>query len=67
MLDTLLVLAPYLPVVRNADVVDVVVRGGVLDVSDGVACLAAEKDPTSLDTFRVQEYATLCSFDEGRI
>jgi len=36
MLDILLVLAPYLPVVRKAEVVDVVVRGGVLDVSDGV-------------------------------
>ena len=35
MLDILLVLAPYLPVVQKAEVVDVVVRGGVLDVSDG--------------------------------
>jgi len=33
----LLVLAPYLPVVQKAEVVDIVVRGGVLDVSDGVA------------------------------
>jgi len=36
MLDILLVLAPYLPGVQKAEVVDVVVRGGVLDVSDGV-------------------------------
>jgi len=53
MLDILLVLAPYLPVVQKAEVVDIVVRGGVLDVSDGVcsghevgASLAAEKDHT---------------------
>jgi len=36
MLDILLVLAPHLPVVQKAEVVEVVVRGGVLDVSDGV-------------------------------
>jgi ribosomal RNA-processing protein 12 len=36
MLDILLVLAPYLPVVQKAEVVGVVVRGGVLDASDGV-------------------------------
>ena len=36
MLDILLVLAPYLPGVQKSEVVDVVVRGGVLDVSDGV-------------------------------
>jgi len=36
MRDIFLVLAPYLPVVRKAEVVDVVVRDGVLDVSDGV-------------------------------
>ena len=36
MLDILLVLAPYLPVAQKAEVVGVVVRGGVLDVSDGL-------------------------------
>ena len=36
MLDILLVPAPYLPVVQKAEVVGVVVRGGVLDLSDGV-------------------------------
>ena len=36
MLDILLVLAPYLAVVQKAEVVVVVVRGGVLDVSDGI-------------------------------
>ena len=53
MLDILLVLAPYLPVVQKAEVVDIMVRSGVLDVSDGVcsghevgASLAAEKDHT---------------------
>lgn len=36
MLDILLVLAPYLPVAQKAEVMGVVVRGGVLDVSDGL-------------------------------
>jgi len=36
MVDILLVLAPYLPVVQKVEVVDVVVRGGVLDMSGGV-------------------------------
>ena len=35
-LGILLVLAPYLPVVQKAEVVDAVVRRGVLDVSNGV-------------------------------
>jgi len=36
MLDILLVLAPYLAVVQKAEVVGIVVRGVVFDVSDGV-------------------------------
>ena len=36
MLDILLVLAPYLPVVQKVEVADFVVRGGVLGVNDGV-------------------------------
>jgi len=51
MLDILLFLAPYLPIVWKAEVVDVVVRGRVLDVSDGVVgmrsmCLTVEKGHT---------------------
>lgn len=36
MLDILLVLAPYLPVAQKAEIVGVVVHGGVLDASEGV-------------------------------
>lgn len=35
MLDILLVLAPYLPIAQQAEVVGVVVHGGVLDASEG--------------------------------
>ena len=51
MLVILLVLALYLPVVQTAEALDLVVRGRVLDVSDGVVGMrlvpvAAEKDHT---------------------
>ena len=36
MLDILLVLAPYLPIAQQAEVVGVVVHGEVLDISEGV-------------------------------
>lgn len=35
MLDILLVLTPYLPAVQKAEVIAVVVRGGILDASEG--------------------------------
>ena len=71
MLDILLVLAPYLPVVQKTEDVNVVVRGGVLDVSAGVVgmrLVLSRRGEGSYDqcgsdgafsgTFRVQEYAT---------
>jgi len=51
LLDILLALAPYLSVVQNSEVVEVVICDGVLDMSDGVVGmrlvpLLAEKDHT---------------------
>jgi len=77
MLDILLVFAPYLPVVQKAEVVDVAVSGGVLDGWWACGRCLSRRGEGSYDqggsdgafsgTFRLQEYATSCSFDERRI
>jgi len=81
MLDILFVLAPYLPVVQKAEGVGAVVRGGVLEcerrgsgyeVGASLATGEGSYDQCGSHgafsgTFRLQEYATSCLFDEGRI
>jgi len=80
-LDILFVLALYPPVVQKAEGVGAVVRGGVLEcerrgsgyeVGASLATGEGPYDQCGSDgafsgTFRPQEYATSCLFDEGRI